>query len=264
MGHGRDADVIAGLLLLTLQVADPALFTPPLDRTFVVEMEQARSVARMRGVYRSTRTVRFHRDHDGLVAVLVVGPADRAATGPGADLFQRAMSALAGQTMRFRLDARGTVVRLDELDAHWQRLIDTVARLSPDADGERFAAPLRGFPPAAQLRFLATMLDPILPDPAGHPPGERPVKVAARAPAGTAMQLEGRERVARRGDGTVQVSVDATGDDGQATVTLAGRDVFDATTGLRLSHEERRRTTLIGDGEREALIVEERWTITPR
>ena len=255
--------MIAALLQLALQVADPTLFAPPLDRTFTVEIEQARSVAQVRGVYRSRRTVRFQRDRDGLVAVLTVGPPEQGAGAPDGDLFERAMAALAGQTMRFRLDARGAAVGLDELDAHWRRLVETIARLSPDGGGERYAAPLRGFPPAARLKFLATMLDPILPDPAAHRLGERPVQVAARAPAGAPLQLRGRERVARRGDGTVQVLVDASGDDGRAIVTLMRRDVLDPATGLRVSHEERRRTALLSGGA-DALVVEERWTVSSR
>lgn len=256
--------MIAALLPLALQVADPTLFAPPLDRTFTVEIEQARSVAQVRGVYRSSRAVRFQRDLDGMVAVLTVGPVDQAAaSGADSDLFERAMAALAGQTMRFRLDARGAAIGLDELDAHWRRLVETIARVSPDGGGERYAAPLRGFPPAARLKFLASMLDPILPDPAAHPPGERPVQVAARAPSGAALQLRGRERVARRGDGTMLVSVDATGDDGRAGVTLRRRDVLDPATGLRISHEEHRRTALLGGGG-EALVVKERWSISSR
>lgn len=256
--------MIAALLPLMLQVADPTLFAPPLDRTFTVEIMQARSVAQVRGVYRSSRTVRFQRDRDGVVAVLTVGPSEQAAaTGADGDLFERAMAALAGQTMRFRLDSRGAVVGLDELDAHWRRLVDTIAQLSPGGGGERYAAPLRGFPPAARLKFLASMLDPILPDPARHLPGERPVQVAARAPAGAPLQLQGRERVARRGDGTLLVSVDATGDDGRAAVTLRRRDVLDPATGLRISHEEQRRTALL-NGAGEALVIEERWSIRSR
>lgn len=255
--------MIAALLPLALQIADPTLFAPPLDQSFTIELEQTRSVAQVRGVFRSRRTIRFSRDRDGLAAVLTVGPPAQEAGGPDNDLFQRAMAALAGQTMRFRLDARGAAVGLDELDAHWRRLVETIARLSPTGKGERYAAPLRGFPPAARLKFLASMLDPILPDPVAHPPGERPVQVTARAPAGAPLELHGRERVARRGDGTLLVSVDATGDDGRASVTLRRRDVLDPATGLRISHEEHRRTALLGsDGE--ALVVEERWSIYPR
>ena len=252
--------MIAALLPLALQIADPELFTPPLGRTFTVELKQARSVAQVRKEFRSRRTVRFERDRNGLTAVLSVAPV---VSVSGDDPFDRAMAALAGRTMRFRLGAGGRAIGLDGLDEHWARLVTTVAQLAPDGAGERFAAPLRAFPAAARLRFLATMLDPILPDPAPHPPGERPVTVDARSPAGAALRLTGRERVARRGDGTVQVAVDATGDDGKAAMTVTRRDVIDPATGLRLSHDERRRTVLVaGDGE--ALVIEERWSVTPR
>lgn len=253
--------MIAALLPLALQVADPLLFAPPLGRTFVVAMEQVRSVGGKDRRYRSTRTVAFRRNAGGLVAELVITrPADEPADAGGSDLFARTVAALAGRTVRFRLDGAGQVLAVEDADAHWAHLLDALAALP---GGERFAGPLRGFPPPARTRFLASMLDPVMP--ARVPvPGRRPVSVAARAPAGAAMTLAGQERVARRGDGTVQVTVDATGDDGEAAVTIARRDVLDPATGLRVSHEERRRTAMLGKAAEGALTVEERWTVTMR
>lgn len=234
-----------------VEAAQPTGFAPALDRPYRYRIEQERDEAGATRRYATERTILFRRAEGGYLAEMIITAVDGGlATGPGA-LFERAFAGLRGQTIRYRLSARGEVVDIEDRDALWQRLVDAVIAAAGDdptnrATAGRLAAPLAAIPRPQRIAMLGSMLATVLaPDVvrSGASP-ERRIRQQGVAPHGAGGALTGTERTFVQGDMLVEQR-NLTGD-----VALPG-----GTTGQRQS--ELTRTVDPATG----LVVTQRETI---
>ncbi|MBX9796848.1 hypothetical protein [Sphingomonas sp.] len=227
-----------------------AAFAPPLDQPLRHQLVEERTTAGTIQRFTSTRMLRFSRIADGYrVQVEIV--ANDTAAGAAGDLFGWMMSAFAGRTLNFRLDANGALVAVDDADAHWNRLCDTIAAI-PGQSRDRteklraLAAQLRAAPAASRLRMLGSIVTGVIAaDAAEMAAGTRAVQV----PVAGAVPLPGVQRVLRAGN-RIRVEVSAEGDlslgDAAGRIAWHPTREADAATGMLLNERSERRITLAG------------------
>ena len=239
---------------------DPApRFAPPLGQWLSYEQIEDRDDAGARTRYRLVRRVRFSTEDAGYLAEVETLTIDGGvASGPGA-LFESAMSALKGSTIRLHLDAQGAITAIDDQAMLMTRLRDAIvaaasAKASPDeraALAARLAAPLTAMPEPLQRRLLGSVLSPLIADASqsGAAPPE-PVKQQGASPFGGLAQLSGTRR--RWIDATGRLIVETTlsgtaqsGKDGPpAEMRVTSRDTIDPATRLVIDSITTRRTTI--------------------
>lgn len=161
--------------------------------------------------FTTERHVVFQRSATGFLAALTLDRIEQDAARDVAAMFQAALGALSGQTLRFVLDANGQIVAIENQAAVWQIIAEAMERMAGSAGGARtsqaqaLAAPLRAMPEARQRAMLASMLAPILGgDDAARTLGTRRVTLPVVSPLGSVVTLVGEER-ASRGEGGVLV-----------------------------------------------------------
>lgn len=195
-------------LLLCAIVACPAAardiaipFAPPLDQPLVYRIEQHRPVADRTRRFSAVRDLRFAQAGEGYVLDVTLRAIDSDAPAPGADPYRAALEPLIGIPMRFRVDARGKIVALDEMEGVWSRVtagVDAMLAAFPP-DSERHRAALRvkalfaGLPSEGRLALLAGEVQPLflfsgsqVTDGAG-----KGVRTVAGSPLGRPVAVEG-------------------------------------------------------------------------
>jgi hypothetical protein len=232
-------------LVAAIQAAAPApVFAPPVGVPLILTIEQRReqpgteprtTVARRRIV--------FHRDGAGWRADMTHAGASVDAPG---DAFARALAATMAQPIVFRLDAAGSIVSIDALEAFWSRF----AAAMRTTVGDAAARPLEAMPVAARLPFASGLLrDAIEAIAAGE--GEyaaEPIDLPAGAIAEAAASatLEGSRTAVRHGE-WLRVEIDARGNltapDGASAIVTRTIDV-DPVTGLLDTRRDRVETHL--------------------
>lgn len=240
-----------------------AAFDPPDGKVFRYLIVETRSGGAAERTFTAERDLVFHHAPDGFTADLTLVRVDQGSGGEVGAMFERALGALKGQTIRFRLDHDGTIVRIEDRAAIWARIAGAVARMAP-GESEVYGAPLAAMPADRQTAMIASMLAPVIAGKdAEAAPGERPVTVPADSPVGAPFTLVGHEARSRDPDGTLYVAVDAAGHaplpaatdpldpasplTQDARVAMSIRRRIDPVTGLVLETRETSETTL-GDG----------------
>lgn len=238
-----------------------AIFAPPLDQPLHLVTERVQTQGSDVRRYTATRDIRFLRDGAGYRAEVTLGAASSDGPGDSDDLFEGAFAAMAGRTIRFRLDASGTVTTIDEREAVWTALCDALidaalkrrAR-SSDAERaamiERIATSIRAMPPERQQAILATLVANVI-ETRPLAPGTTPVRMPGRSPIGGSAMLDGTETIAR--DGTAlrierrsSGKVAIPGSPGSALLVSRTTRTVDSLTGLVRSATERVETRLGG------------------
>ncbi|PZU66508.1 MAG: hypothetical protein DI554_05905 [Sphingobium sp.] len=165
------------IAFLSLAFASPALaapvaigFAPPTGQDLLYRIEQHRPVDGRDSLFRADRILRFEKAGDGYILHVTLRSLDSDAPGAGADAYRAALSPLIGVEHRFRLDAHGKIVGLDNVDdvraAMEKALNAMVARAPEGSAGQRTAknvlALLDGLTPEGRLALLSGEVQPLL------------------------------------------------------------------------------------------------------
>lgn len=250
--------------LLVIATPATAAIAPVEGRTYRLVTSTERDDGTAIRRFSMARDIVFTREPAGLLATVTI----RAGSGDkndSSDFYSRALSALAGQALRYHLDPDGRVIAIDDLDTAWERLAAAVDAMAPAATPEsksarRMGDILRALPPAKRQAMLASIVAPLsLPRPQI---GTRAIALSAEAIAGHKADLTGRETVSRLPSGLLRVERTAQDAPSSPMIALNAIRTFDPASGLLLTAEERR-TLRIAEDTGRRLIITDRVTLTP-
>lgn len=237
---------------LALAATAPA-FAPPLNVPIGFTKTETRTLDGQALHFVITARIVFTRDASGLDAAMTFGQASDDAGEDIGQMFQAAIGRLAGQTIRFRLDAAGAVTAVDHRDAIWDALCAAMRGVGDTADINRRARAaadsLAALPPDKRQSLLGSMLEPMISGPAAtlSPGSDTDITIDARAPNGSPAALVGRQRVSRNPDGDLFVSVHAAGDVGPPTqpvhIDIVRTSDIDPRTGLVMQRSDTTRSS---------------------
>lgn len=226
-----------------------AKFAPVEGVSYVYAIMDTREAGR----FTSERRIVFRRADTGWTAELTVISADAVGTGNAATMSRGLLSALIGQHIRYRLDAQGAVVAVEDQDALIKRVGDAIgtapgksSTAARDAVADRMAKTLAALTPDAQRTLLASLLTPAIGGAlADDPIGERPIAM----PAGSAFGPGGTEligtQVVTRGDVRTVIDTVAEGPSpGGAMTRIVQHREIDTATGIVMRNERRTETWL--------------------
>lgn len=263
-----------GSVAATALIAAPvtAQRTPQLapigGQPYHVKLVEQRSDGGTTRRFQVERTVVFNPLADGFAIDVTTGAALASEDTPDNRMFASGMAALAGRTIRFRVDGGGALKSIDDEDAIWDAFCAAIEAMGqtgkrdtkPMARATAMASPMRDAPLAVRRSMLFSMVEPLI---AGKlvseiPGTTRAVSLPVRAPTGVMSHLIGVQHVSIDGDGALLLSTDAEGDlkgwndpsptPVKARVKLSRVVRVDRMTGLVLETSERRET-VIGDGK---------------
>lgn len=235
-------------------------FAPPVDRTLTYRIEQHRPVDGTTRRFSATRDLRFERAGDGYILHAMLRDIDSDAPAAGAEPYRAALSPLIGVVVDFRLDGRGHIVAIDNLDAVWSgveaRVDAMLAKVPPDAPRHKAAANVKALfaslSPDGRVALLAGEIQPLFlfagSDVAGG--GGRGLRTVAGSPLGRPVPVEGTLRVTSQSAGALDLEEKLAGDAVQVTIAYH----LSRTTGLV---ETQRRALAL-----KALALTEKRTLT--
>lgn len=179
-------------------------FAPPIDQALTYRIEQHRPVAGKVSAFTAIRDLRFDRAGDGYGLSVTLRSIDTDAPAAGAEPYRAALEPLVGITMRFRLDGRGQVVALDDMDAVWGRVQAGLKAMltGPEGDRQRAAKNVQalfdGLSPEGRLALLAGEIRPLFLFAAGEVEdgAGRGLRTVAGSPLGRPVPVEGSVVVA--------------------------------------------------------------------
>lgn len=265
--------VLAALALVQPDAAHR--FAPPLDMMLRYETWQDRDDAGAKEHFRLSRTIRFGREGAGYLAEVTTIAVDGGiASGAGA-MFEAAMGALKGVTMRLHLDADGKVTAIDDQAALMARLRDAIVAAAtagkPEDEraalAQRLGGALTAMPEPLQREMLGSVLSSVIADadtPAGASPAA-PVTQRGSSPFGGSADLAGTRRSWIDADGrlvieeTLSGTARSTRTADTAGIATTQRRTVDRATGLVLDSRTTR-TVTIGD---QRSVTGTGFTLTP-
>nr|WP_246428265.1 hypothetical protein [Sphingobium scionense] len=197
---------------MSLAFASPALaapvaigFAPPTGQDLLYRIEQHRPVDGRDSLFSAERTLRFEKAGDGYILLVTLRSLDSDAPGTGADAYRAALSPLIGVAHRFRLDAHGRIVGLDNLDevrAVMEKALNAMVAGAPDDSPRHRTARnvltlLDGLTPEGRLALLSGEVQPLLLFVDSEVDDARPrgVRTMAGPPLGRAVAVEGNSTV---------------------------------------------------------------------
>jgi hypothetical protein len=190
-------------------------FAPPVDQRLAYQIEQHRPVEGKLSRFSAIRDLRFEKVADGYILHATLRAIDSDAPPLGAEPYAAALTPLVGVEHHFRVDARGQIVALDNMDAVWSAVQAGLAKMltafAPDTPRYRSVlsvqALLSGLSPDGRLALLAGELRPLflfaggaVEDGAG-----RGVRTVAGAPLGRPVPVEGVLRVTAQSDNALDL-----------------------------------------------------------
>lgn len=262
-------DRVGGLAATALLAAPVAAqLAPHAGQSFRVSLVDQRSDGGATRQFSAERTVVFHPLADGFAIDVTTVPASVTDVAPDSRMFAAGMAALAGRTIRFRVDGQGALKSIDDEDAIWDAFCAAIEAMGqtgkritkPLPRATAMALPMRDAPPAVRRAMLFSMVAPLIAGPlADEVPGTtRAVSLPVRAPTGMISQLIGVQHVSVDGNGALLITTDAEGElaawhdsapsSPKARVKLNRVVRIDRSTGLVLETRERRET-VIGNGK---------------
>ncbi len=128
-------------------------FAPPVGRTLSYRIEQHRPVEGKVSEFTATRDLRFDRDGEGYALTVTLRAIDTNAPPSGAEPYRAALEPLVGIAIRFRLDAKGQFIGVDDMDGVWAKVQAGVDAIASGAQGDRQRA-------AKNIQTLFTSLSP--------------------------------------------------------------------------------------------------------
>lgn len=259
-----------GLAVLLWSSAAAAEFRPVEDRPYYYETVETRSADGVVRRFRAHRSVVFHRTDAGYAVTVTLDAVDEGAGDATGRMFRAATRALLGKPLQYRLDAKGTILGIDEADAAIALIADAIERMTPhrdrSGDAQILASPLRRLPPERRLAMLRSILAPVIAGAAvDQPPGTRTVRVPSRPPLPPGTALAGIETITRGPGEIVTVDIQADGAIDAAappethghdlaatahtpTATIRSHRTLDPATGLVRELRDRTETRVI-DGK---------------
>lgn len=253
---------LAALLVVAIPAA--ATIAPVEERTYRLVTSTERDDGRAVHRFSMVRDIVFTREPAGFLARVTM----RAGSGDkdgASGLYARALSALAGETIRFHLGPDGRVIAIDDLDAAWERLAVAINAMAPtpaagSATARRMGDLLRALPTEKRQAMLASIIAPLSqPLPAI---GSRTATFTAEGIDGHSVSLSGQQTVTRLPSGLVQVAQTAQDTPSSPAVSLKSDRTFDPRSGLLVDAVERRTLRLPADAGR-ALVVTDHTSFTP-
>lgn len=231
-----------------------APFAPPEQRDLRYTIEQVQTDAAGERRFATIRTVRFERQADGWIATVTTLSVDGTGGDRSGAMFETAMRGLVGRAVRFRLDAAGRIVGIEDraavIDALVSGIVASASGQRQQALASQLTAPLRAMPAEAQVSMLETMLTPILaPGAAPHP--VRAASQPGRPPAAAGAPLEGTVVTVADDAGLIRTTrvsahfAPSAATAGDARRTRETVETIDPATGLVRVREDRM-TTVIG------------------
>lgn len=144
------------------------------------------------------RTVVFSRDAPGWIATVTFGAVQPSTATGSAALLQRATAALAGTTIRYRLNADGGVADIEDEAFQWRRFVATVATMggadeARSRDAAAIASALTALPDDQRCEILIEPIAAIL-APADAERGAQPATramIPARSSLGISANIPG-------------------------------------------------------------------------
>lgn len=255
-------------LLASVALATPATaaIAPVQGQTYRLVTTTDRDDGTTKRHYTLTRDIVFHRTPAGLDAEVTLRAGTSNDSGAGS-FYARALSRLAGTTLRFHLDNDGRVTGIDELDKAWSALataVDAMAPASQASSARRMGDLLRALPPVKRQAMLASIVAPLTqPIPAT---GTHPIALTGESIDGQPHRLAGEETARRLPSGAIEVLSAASDNAAAPTTALSSRRTIDAATGLLIASEEQRTLTasgtVAGTPDRH-LVITDRVTLTP-
>lgn len=261
------------IAFLSLVLAAPALaapvtigFAPPTGQDLLYRIETHRPVEGRDSLFRADRTLRFERAGEGYILHVTLRSLDSDAPGAGADAYRAALSPLIGVEHRFRMDALGKIVALDNVDevrAAMEKALNAMAAKAPAAKApadsprqrtvQNVLTLLGGMTPEGLLAVLSGEIQPLFlfADSDIDDAKPRGVRTMAGSPLVRAVPVEGNSTVTAHDGKSLTLEEDLAG----GAVHAVMRYRLSADTGL-IDRQER---TLTAGG---ATLTESR-TLTP-
>lgn len=243
-------------------------FNPPRGQALRYSYFQTRDDGHIVREFIIERRVVFEQTAGGITAeVTQTRTADRAGPEVG-ESFQAGLAVFMWRPIKYRLDASGAIVMIDNAAALWELFCNGMEAMVQGNDArakarrallDQYINTMRSLPEARKLKMLGSYLSPIIAT--SIPPlttgAGRDITLPFNNALGEASQLSGKERVVALSAGMILVETTAQGDAAATPKTpaahfsVARRQQIDTTTGLIVELHEVR-TTQIGEGENKA------------
>lgn len=247
---------IWGMAALCIILAQPAAaekvaipFVPPVGRDLVYRIEQDRTVDGQKSRFSATRRLRFERAGEGYVLRATLRKIDSDAPSAVTESFRAALTPLIDVEMAFRLDARGRIIALDDIDNVWAVVSQGQERMlegfDPGSPRHRAASAVKalftGLSAEGRLALLAGEYLPLFLFAGGDVEdgaAGRGVRTMAGSPLGRPVNVEGVLRMEDRQGEKVLLEERLAGDGVQVAVR------YGLSTRSGLVEEQTRELTL--------------------
>jgi hypothetical protein len=187
----------------------PIAFAPPVGHDLVYRIDQNRTVDGQKSRFSATRSLRFERVGDAWLLHAALRTIDSDAPAAATQSWRAALTPLIGVEMGFRIDAKGKIVGLDDMDRVWSSVEQGLARMmegfAPDSAQYRAAGAVQalfaGLSPEGRLALLAGEYQPLFLFAGGEVEDEaagRGVRTVAGSPLGRPVNVEGVLRLTQR------------------------------------------------------------------
>ncbi|MEA3388883.1 hypothetical protein [Sphingobium sp. CCH11-B1] len=263
----RPASFLPASFLLAAAISQPAAaeaiaipFAPPTGMALTYRIDQHRPVAGQDSLFRAVRRLRFERAGSGYMLYATLQSIDTDAPASGAEPYRAALGPLVGVEMRFRLDGKGRIVALEDMDAVWTSVQTGLAAMLTTfpSDSSRYKAAARvqalfaGLLAEGRLALLAGELQPLFlfsgSDVADGP--GRGLRTMAGSPLGKPVEVEGTLKITAQTPARLALEEKLAGEG----VQVAVRYGLSRQTGIV---EEQERTLVAG-----ALAMKENRSLT--
>lgn len=207
----------------------PIAFAPPVGRDLAYRIDQSRTVEGQKSRFSATRSLRFERAGDAWLLHATLRTIDSDAPATATQSWRAALTPLIGVEMGFRIDAKGKIVGLDDMDRVWtsveQGLAKMMAGFAPDSAQYRAASAVQalfaGLSPEGRLALLAGEYQPLFLFAGGEVEDDaagRGVRTVAGSPLGRPVMVEGLLRLAAREGDRFRLEENLAGDGVQVAV----------------------------------------------
>ncbi len=205
-----------GLAVLLWSSAAAAEFRPVEDRAYRYHTAETRTADGVIRRFHASRSVVFHRTDAGYDVTVTLDAVDEQAGGDVGRMFLAATGALLHRPLRYRLDANGAIVGVEDADAAIARIADAIEAISahPERSGDArvLASPLRTLPPERKAAMLRSIVAPLIAGAAAErAPGQRAITVPSRPPLPSGTALIGTETLSRNVNGIITIDIHASG-----------------------------------------------------
>lgn len=190
----------------------PVAFAPPVGQDLVYRIDQTRTIDGRKSRFGATRSLRFEKVGDAWLLHAALRQIDSDAPAAATQSYSAALTPLVNVEMGFRIDAKGKIVGLNDMDRVWASVEQGLAKMkdgfAPDSSQYRAASAVKalfsGLSAEGRLALLAGEYQPLFLFSGGEVENDaagRGVRTMAGSPLGRPVNVEGILRLeARKGD----------------------------------------------------------------